>query len=58
MFTEPCPVIYDIKCILDEILNITEDLSDATINALLGGTISQYNEAVCAPRIDVVGICI
>ena len=58
MFTESCPVIYEIKCTLDEILNLTENLTDAIINALLRGVISQYNEAVCAPGIDVLGICI
>jgi len=57
LFTEPYSVIYEVKCTLDEILNLTENLTDAIINALRR-LILEYNEAVCKPGIDVLGICI
>jgi len=55
LFTEPCPAVYEVKCILDEILDLTENLADAIINALKC-LISEYNKAICG--IEVLGICI
>ncbi|KAH9082142.1 hypothetical protein EDB83DRAFT_2512936 [Lactarius deliciosus] len=51
------PTIYGVKCTLDAILNLTENLTDAIINALRR-LILEYNEAVCKPGIDVLGICL
>ncbi|KAF8271456.1 hypothetical protein EI94DRAFT_1827650 [Lactarius quietus] len=49
------PTVYEVKCILDEILDLTENLADAIINALKC-LISEYNKAICG--IEVLGICI
>ncbi|KAF8973937.1 hypothetical protein BDZ97DRAFT_408144 [Flammula alnicola] len=55
------PIVYDIKCLIDGIMNATEDFSDATINelqpllqALLGMTVS----TACKSGVVVAGLCI
>ena len=57
MFTETCPVVYELKCALDELLNLTENLTDVFID-VLRRLILEYNEAVCKPGVDVLGICL
>ncbi|KAI0307746.1 hypothetical protein B0F90DRAFT_1813155 [Multifurca ochricompacta] len=55
------PIIYDIKCIIDEILDATENLTDAIINAckpLLQELVGEYGEAACKSGVEVIGICI
>ncbi|KAI9445261.1 hypothetical protein H4582DRAFT_1914378 [Lactarius indigo] len=55
------PIIYEVKCTLDAILNLTENLTDAILDAIINALrrlILEYNEAVCKPGIDVLGICI
>lgn len=56
-----CPVVYDIKCILDETLDALENLTDAIINAIepiLQGIISDASRTACNSGIAVVGLCI
>jgi len=55
------PIVYDIKCILDEILDATENLTDAIIAACrpsLRQLIGDYSLAACKSGIEVIGICI
>jgi hypothetical protein len=43
-------VVYDVKCILDEVLNACENLTDAILNALrplLGPLIGRWNAEAC-----------
>ncbi len=54
-------VIYDIKCIVDELLDIAEDLTDKIIGdckPLLEGLVGEYNMAICKSGFDVVGKCL
>jgi len=55
------PIVYDMKCFLDDILNFCEDFLDATINdtqpllrALLGSTPT----ATCTSGVTLLGLCI
>ncbi|KAH7930983.1 hypothetical protein BV22DRAFT_999234 [Leucogyrophana mollusca] len=55
------PTVYDIKCVLDEILDTCENLTDATINALqplLKTVIGQATTAACHSGVEVAGLCI
>ncbi|KAF8507160.1 hypothetical protein F5888DRAFT_1602271 [Russula emetica] len=55
------PIIYDIKCILDEMLDIVENLTDKIIGdckPFLEGLVGEYNVAVCKSGFDVVGECL
>jgi len=55
------PLVYDIKCILDETLDALENLTDAIINAIepiLQGIISDASRTACNSGIAVVGLCI
>jgi hypothetical protein len=55
------PVLYDIKCILDLILNSVENLSDAFINALqplLRGIIGATMDSTCQHGAELLGLCI
>ncbi|KAH7911195.1 hypothetical protein BJ138DRAFT_1007091 [Hygrophoropsis aurantiaca] len=55
------PIIYDIKCYIDEILNLVENLTDATINALqpvLQASLGSAIMASCRCGVKVLGLCI
>ncbi|TFY70364.1 hypothetical protein EVG20_g2632 [Dentipellis fragilis] len=55
------PIVYEIKCILDDLLDATENLSDALINALqplLRSVIAGYATAACRSGVVVAGLCI
>jgi hypothetical protein len=56
LFIEPCPVVYELKCTLDALLDLTEKL--IIDSGALRGLISDYSEAVCKPGVDVLGICL
>jgi hypothetical protein len=34
-------VFYDIKCVIDDLLDLTEDITDGVLNALLAGSFDQ-----------------
>jgi hypothetical protein len=56
-------VLYDIKCLLDEILNAVENLTDSILNALkplLEPLISKYTSTLCllGLGINILGICL
>jgi len=53
--------MYEIKCILDDLLDAVENLSDATINAiqpLLQVVIGKAITATCRSGVQVAGLCI
>lgn len=54
-------VVYDVKCIIDELLDATEDMSDAVINALgpvLQGLLGKASATVCRAGVEVAGLCV
>jgi hypothetical protein len=54
-------VVYETKCIIDQILDITENFSDATINQLtpvLQSLLGKMITPACNTDVDVVGLCI
>ena len=54
-------VVYEIKCILDELLDAVENLTDAIINAispLLQGVIGDASRTACNSGIAVAGLCL
>ena len=54
-------VIYDIKCILDEMLDAIENLTDEIIGAcrpFLEGVVGEYNMVACKSGFDAVGKCL
>ncbi|KAH9969029.1 hypothetical protein BC827DRAFT_1372966 [Russula dissimulans] len=55
------PIVYDIKCILDEILDAVENLTDAIIEDCkpsLKALVGEYSLMACKSGIDVAGICL
>ncbi|KAF8872138.1 hypothetical protein CPB84DRAFT_1799908 [Gymnopilus junonius] len=55
------PVIYQTKCLIDLILDVTEDLSDAIINALgplLQGILGKATADVCRFGVEILGLCV
>ncbi|KAI9457714.1 hypothetical protein F5148DRAFT_1221883 [Russula earlei] len=55
------PIVYNIKCILDEILDALENLTDAIIGdcePLLKALVGEYSMMACKSGINVVGICL
>ncbi|KAF8168086.1 hypothetical protein B0H34DRAFT_44995 [Crassisporium funariophilum] len=55
------PIIYEIKCIIDEILNATEEFTDAAINELQGPLRAIFGSAVtlyCGPDVEIAGLCL
>ncbi|KAI0348015.1 hypothetical protein BDW22DRAFT_1385036 [Trametopsis cervina] len=55
------PIVYDIKCLLDETLDAVENLTDGIINAiepLLKGLISDASKTACGSGIAIIGFCI
>lgn len=55
-------VIYQIKCFLDAILDITEDLTDATIKQLvqplLVALLGSAKDSLCQPGVEILGLCL
>lgn len=55
------PVVYQIKCILDDVLNAVENLTDAILNAvqpLLVALIGQVTAAACGLGIQLGSLCL
>lgn len=59
---DPTPsVVYEIKCILDEVLDAVENLTDAIINAitpLLQSLIGDASQTACNSGLALAGICL
>jgi hypothetical protein len=54
-------VVYDIKCILDDILNFCENVTDGIINDLqpaLEALIGTASTMSCHPGVKLLGFCI
>ena len=55
------PVVYEIKCILDEVMDAVENLTDAIINALeplLQDIIQVASQTACASGLQILGLCV
>lgn len=55
------PLVYDIKCILDEILNAVENMTDGILNdvkPLLQGVISSATNTACNSGLKLAGLCL
>ncbi|OJA18704.1 hypothetical protein AZE42_01250 [Rhizopogon vesiculosus] len=55
------PIVYEVKCILDDLLDTIENLSDATINAiqpLLQVVLRKAVTVICRSGAQVAGLCI
>ncbi|KIP11960.1 hypothetical protein PHLGIDRAFT_17778 [Phlebiopsis gigantea 11061_1 CR5-6] len=55
------PIVYQIKCLLDEVLDAVENLTDAIINAvkpLLQGVIGDASRTACNSGIQIAGLCL
>lgn len=55
--------MYDVKCLLDDILNATENVSDGLVNALglagmFGGVANQASTMACGSQLKVLGLCV
>lgn len=54
--------IYQIKCFVDAILDIVEDLTDATIKELLQpllvALLGSAKDSLCQPGVEILGLCI
>lgn len=54
-------VVYNIKCLIDGILDATEDFTDATINALqplLQALLGKAITTACKSGVKLLGLCI
>lgn len=54
-------VVYQIKCILDEILDSLEDLTDGLLNDLepiFRPVIQQATDAACSSGLQLAGLCL
>ncbi|EAU93114.2 hypothetical protein CC1G_11309 [Coprinopsis cinerea okayama7 len=55
------PVVYELKCLLDDVLNAVENLTDALINGLqplLQALIGQASTTACRSGVELLGLCI
>ncbi|PPQ80834.1 hypothetical protein CVT25_001959 [Psilocybe cyanescens] len=55
------PIVYSLKCVVDDLLDATEDITDAAINALgpsLRVLLGQATQAVCKSGAEVIGLCV
>lgn len=55
------PIVYEIKCILDEILDAVENLTDAVLNdiaPLYRGLIVDATKTACKSGLQLAGLCI
>lgn len=54
-------VVYDVKCLVDELLDAIEDLSDAIVNVLQPSLQSLFPSlitAACNKTINLLGLCV
>jgi len=55
------PIVYDVKCILDDVLDAVENITDAILNAiepLLQSLIGQATQTACDSGIQIAGLCV
>jgi hypothetical protein len=55
------PVVYEIKCVLDDVLNTVENVADGLLNGLapaLHGIIDTAKSTTCKSGLQIVGICL
>ncbi|KAJ3539445.1 hypothetical protein NM688_g6358 [Phlebia brevispora] len=55
------PIVYEIKCILDKVLDAVENLTDAILNAiqpLLAPLIGQATDTACRSGLQIAGLCL
>ncbi|KAI0078885.1 hypothetical protein K474DRAFT_1659817 [Panus rudis PR-1116 ss-1] len=55
------PIVYEIKCILDELLDALENITDGVLNDLLPlyrGAIVQATQTTCNSGLQIAGLCI
>ncbi|CAA7265788.1 unnamed protein product [Cyclocybe aegerita] len=55
------PIVYNLKCLIDQILDALEDYSDATINQLtplLQGVFGKTTSLACDTGVVLAGLCI
>ncbi|KAG2023490.1 hypothetical protein CC2G_001138 [Coprinopsis cinerea AmutBmut pab1-1] len=55
------PIVYELKCLLDDVLNAVENLTDALINGLqplLQALIGQASTTACRSGVELLGLCI
>lgn len=53
--------MYEIKCVLDKVLDAVENLTDAILNAiqpLLAPLIGQATDTACRSGLNLAGLCI
>jgi hypothetical protein len=54
-------VVYEVKCIVDDLLDITENLTDGLLNALkpmLTGISGNAGDMTCSSQLKVLGFCV
>ena len=56
-------VVYDLKCLIDDILNALENITDGLINQLnlgplFGGLANQANSLACGSQLKILGFCL
>ncbi|EJD03943.1 uncharacterized protein FOMMEDRAFT_155063 [Fomitiporia mediterranea MF3/22] len=55
------PIVYELKCLIDETLDATENLTDGMLNALnpeMRELVGLANSLLCLPQIKVLGLCL
>ncbi|KAL5535539.1 hypothetical protein ACEPAF_3633 [Sanghuangporus sanghuang] len=55
------PIVYEIKCIVDDLLDLTENLTDGILNdmkPMLQGLLGQAAGMTCASQFKVLGFCL
>lgn len=54
-------VVYEVKCIVDDMLNAVENVSDGLLNGLkpdLLGLLGNAKDATCSSQLKVLGFCL
>ncbi len=61
LLTHANPVVYDIKCITEDIVDLTENVTDGLLNALgpgFTGLLGQANAINCSNNVKLLGFCV
>lgn len=62
--TDVTTVVYQVKCIVDQVLDVTEELTDGILNDLedilpmIKALDGQAAQTACAAGIEILGICV
>lgn len=60
-FTLPL-VMYEVKCLTDDVMNTTENLTDGIVNGLFSsqysGLLSSFTSLLCSANLKVAGLCL